>query len=668
MSATVTIQQPYPTVTCSGSVNIDGGDTGAAEATLTLDRTRFLAFATGVGTGLYALPVRQNGMVVTIGGVDFSSTLDGPVEVRRTLENYIEVRTARFSLRDPRLAYRNANSISVQEEPVTIDFQSGPFGLVETWRAFSGFVQPSPNDEPWNPAGQFNARSWLADILSAQVCVNLPAFSRVCRRDILVAAALSAGYDLTINGPTGAIPRKAVPRSGVTFQQMLTRYCEIEGWYAIESDTPGTLILLPESYWLGAAIDPDNSLCNFSENDGLSYLEMKETPPGSPVTSWTISGSAIGPGQSSWGNGSLTQDGTYTTVTWGYGFHGTPTYLPTLDLSARFTQTVTTTTYAFGAIIGRITTQQFFDSVASQEPFWYTTTSGVYAQPTRRVGIYLKTEGQDQTGAFGLLSEVATLIVYPGPAVPGGSPFDPCIPKYQTVYTYGYDDAAIYGLLETAVTVWDVNPLTVALGYALTTYTLVAAEGDVQAATITFGDGTYIVIGFNLKKRESWAGDGNDGWSHSTATIRYYGDPPHVEASTETGTGDLPLPPSAAETEPVTEEQPFQHTVTMTDLNFPPIEKNEYIADLEDAAEAHAVAIRRMRLEYGVAYARQGRILPNETIGDPEAISDYVRNMTDVGGYVMALTQTITPAGQGQSGDNLCERGIMVPPAGLVTI
>ncbi len=291
-AAVINVTRTTPDGAATGTINVQGSGTGAATGTIHVSRTRFLSYSVGFGTGGYAAPNRDVGASVTIGGTDFSESLDGPVEVTESLENYVVIRTARLQLVDERLAYAHASSISTEEQTCTIDFRVGPPGYPYTWRAMTGYVAPAANDEPFRPAAQLTVRSWLADLLASDVCLSLQAFHGLTDVEVLLQLATSAGYTLTIVGGPGRVRSKAIEWNGVTFGQKLSTLCELNGWIASEREA-NVLELVPRSIWGGAAEDPSLAAYTFSESDGVSYLPFKETPPSEPETEWTISGSEI---------------------------------------------------------------------------------------------------------------------------------------------------------------------------------------------------------------------------------------------------------------------------------------------------------------------------------------------------------------------------------------
>jgi hypothetical protein len=300
-SGALVIEHPSPTPSCTGAVVIDGSNSGQADGTLYVSRTRQMAYA-GSGLGVYAEPVRYSGFVVTIGGTDFTDSVIGDVETTATLEALgnsespnVVIETARFTLSDDRLAYRDAASISGEEQAVTIDMRMGPGGYPYTWRALTGLCKPSPSEGSLIPTATVQVRSWFADLLSSDVCLSLEAMPEngslrgYTRVELLLLLAASADYaDLEIRGGPGKRCQKAQEINGTTFGAVLSEFCEAEGWVARAHATEVNVIeLVPEAvYWNGSRF-------TFSEDDKVSYNVFKEEPPSDPITQWTISGSGI---------------------------------------------------------------------------------------------------------------------------------------------------------------------------------------------------------------------------------------------------------------------------------------------------------------------------------------------------------------------------------------
>jgi len=623
----VTIEQASPDVSCSGSVTVAGSDTGAASGTVTISRSRFLSYSVGLGTGVYAVPVRHCRATLMVDGVDFSDSRDGDVEITETLDGYIANRTARFGLLDERLAYAHASTISDEEKRIAIDFHVGPDGYPSTWRSFEGYIVPTQNDEPFRPAATFQARSWLADLLGAHVCLFVPAFAGYTREDLLILAAASAGWEITITGGPRKTVRKPQRYNGVSFGQVAARLLELMGC-VLREKSYGALELVPESEWLRASVTPDLAVFTFHESDGVSYLPISEQPPMPEVTSWTIHGTQIGPGQSTWTDGTY-ENGVTHTVYWQW-------------TGALFIRHQLDATRQEGVQIAGTTTVQIFEALFTPgEPFYYNTVpffggqnidqrdqQVIHAHPTRLLS---ESISHDNDGAR--VSTISRNWTW-------GTGY---LPDQLVVQIYGLNGADIFGLLRTTGTTWSGDETKLEEGYTATTHTTNAAATLIETKT------------------ETWTVRGSGGWQKTTVTHDHTGGMPSVTVDLEEGEGPIPLPYMADAESPIYELQEFSRTVMLDPaaLTFRQNEKEETIEEAEDAAEGTAVAWRRLRWQLSRSLVREGLILPTLRVGDAGAVGDRVRDLEEpAGGLVTMVSMAV-----GRDGDQVSRRAVTVPPS-----
>lgn len=191
--------------------------------------------------------------------------------------------TATFTVADPRACMMASDSIIRGAQPVEIRLYCDG----QEWVAFRGVIESVSNEDHYRPRASVKAVSVSAEVFvhNTAGCVRATPFSGQTRAALLEAYAAAAGVTLDMTGvPSRTLLRLPVDISGVTIQDLLLRWGELEGWYCRET-LDGELEILTEAEVVGARAKWD-----LLES---AYLSLREDGPNRPITVLSIGGSQI---------------------------------------------------------------------------------------------------------------------------------------------------------------------------------------------------------------------------------------------------------------------------------------------------------------------------------------------------------------------------------------
>ena len=251
----------------------------------------FVADAEGTATADYRLITpwvmsdRATTVAVKISGIAITGLVEA-VSIEESTSTLI--RTATFTVVDPRACFSVVGSIVRGALPVEIYLTCRDSTDTSEWLAFTGIIESVSDSDAYCPRATIKAVSPSAALYgrSTAGCLRTAPFAGKTRAQLLVQYAASVGVTMDMTGlPAGAIVRQPVDLSGMTIEALLLRYAELEGWYPRE-DEDGTIEILTES-----EVVAGRWKLHLGED---RYLSLREDLPNKPTTVLSIGGAQIG--------------------------------------------------------------------------------------------------------------------------------------------------------------------------------------------------------------------------------------------------------------------------------------------------------------------------------------------------------------------------------------